>query len=207
MDDFERVLAAAGVPVSRSALDVGYEASGTFLGRVWSDHRDVPVEAHVRSILAGTDPGLQDRISPATLADLLEAYARPALLVPPAVDPGARDALETLAARGYALAVVSNTMRTPGVTLRALLERYGLLGFFRHTAFSDEVGVRKPAPEIFTRSLGALGVAPEQATATGLLYGVSAVLQGVAAAPLFLMPSRASDEPRRSADASPSRRN
>jgi uncharacterized membrane protein YbhN (UPF0104 family) len=33
--------------------------------------------------------------------------------------------------------------------------------------------------------LGALGVAPEQATVTGLLYGISAVLQGIVAAPLF----------------------
>ena len=46
--------------------------------------------------------------------------------------------------------------------------------------------------------LGAISVAPDQATATGLLYGVSALLQGVAAAPLFLMPSRASGEQRRS---------
>ena len=33
--------------------------------------------------------------------------------------------------------------------------------------------------------LGVLGVPPEQATVTGLLYGFGAVLQGVAAAPLF----------------------
>lgn len=33
--------------------------------------------------------------------------------------------------------------------------------------------------------LGVLGVAPGQATVTGLLYGFAAVLQGVAAAPLF----------------------
>jgi uncharacterized membrane protein YbhN (UPF0104 family) len=54
--------------------------------------------------------------------------------------------------------------------------------------------------------LGALGVAPEQATATGLLYGVSAVLQGIAAAPLFLVRSEGADDRRRSAGASPSRR-
>ena len=35
--------------------------------------------------------------------------------------------------------------------------------------------------------LGALGVAPEQATVTALLYGISAVLQGVLAAPLFVV--------------------
>jgi uncharacterized membrane protein YbhN (UPF0104 family) len=46
--------------------------------------------------------------------------------------------------------------------------------------------------------LGALRVAPEQATAAALLYGVSAVLQGVAAAPLFLVRSEAADAPRRS---------
>ena len=35
--------------------------------------------------------------------------------------------------------------------------------------------------------LGALGVPAEQATVTGLLYGISAVLQGVVAAPLFIL--------------------
>jgi putative hydrolase of the HAD superfamily len=73
------------------------------------------------------------------------------------VDPSARAALETLTARGYAIVLVSNTMRTPGATLRKLLEQYGLLGFFAHTTFSDEVGIRKPAPEIFALSLRAVG--------------------------------------------------
>jgi len=35
--------------------------------------------------------------------------------------------------------------------------------------------------------LGVLGVAPEQATVTGLLYGLAGVLQGLAAAPLFAL--------------------
>jgi uncharacterized membrane protein YbhN (UPF0104 family) len=39
--------------------------------------------------------------------------------------------------------------------------------------------------------LGALGIAPEQATVSGLLYGISAVLQGVLAAPLFVLGERA----------------
>lgn len=46
--------------------------------------------------------------------------------------------------------------------------------------------------------LGTIGVPPEQATATALLYGVSAVLQGIAAAPLFLVRSEGADAPRRS---------
>ena len=44
--------------------------------------------------------------------------------------------------------------------------------------------------------LGVLGVAPEQATVTGLLYGLGAVLQGLAAAPLFAI--KEGGAPRRS---------
>ena len=157
MDDFDAILAEAGLPVSRRALDAAYETSASYLGRIWSDRRDVPVQDHVSAILAATDPDITRRVGPAVMAALVDAYARPALLVPPAVDHGARPALETLAGRGYTLVVVSNTMRTPGTTLRKLLDRYGLLPFFAHTTFSDEVGVRKPAPEIFALSLRAVG--------------------------------------------------
>jgi hypothetical protein len=38
--------------------------------------------------------------------------------------------------------------------------------------------------------LGVLDVMADQATATALLYGISAVLQGVLAAPLFLIRGR-----------------
>jgi putative hydrolase of the HAD superfamily len=48
-------------------------------------------------------------------------------------------------------------MRTPGATLRELLGRFGLLGYFAQTTFSDEVGIRKPAPEIFALTLRAMG--------------------------------------------------
>jgi putative hydrolase of the HAD superfamily len=37
------------------------------------------------------------------------------------------------------------------------MERAGLLACFAHTTFSDEVGVRKPAPEIFGRTLACIG--------------------------------------------------
>ena len=157
MDDFEQILAGAGVRVSRRTLDAAYEASGSELGRIWSAYRDVPVEGHVSAILAAAGRDVPPQVDPPTMAALVEAYVHPALLVPPAVDPGARGALEALSDRGYTLAVVSNTMRTPGTTLRKVLDRYGLLGLFKHATFSDEVGIRKPAPEIFAIALRAVG--------------------------------------------------
>ena len=167
LGDFEKILSGIGVRASAPGLERAYDECGAFLARVWSECRDVPAEAHVRAILDALDPRLADQLSPETKTALLDAYARPALMVPPTVDDGARSALEALCARGYTLAVVSNTMRTPGLALRKLLERYGLLACFTHTTFSDEVGIRKPAPEIFHLTLRAVGGEPEGAVHVG----------------------------------------
>jgi HAD superfamily hydrolase (TIGR01509 family) len=167
MRDFETILAGAGVRASAAALDRAYEESGSHLGRVWAKHRDVPVQEHVRAIVGAVDRALAERLPADVLAALVEAYSRPILMVPPAVDDGALKAVTALGAAGYKLAVVSNTMRTPGVTLRRVLERYGLLAHFAHTAFSDETGVRKPDPEIFLGALRALGAEPVNAIHVG----------------------------------------
>ena len=165
--DFATILGGAGFRVTSAELARGYEQSGRELTWVWSENRDVPVVRHVASVLEGAIPGLSARVSAATLDALVEAYAAPALLVPPAADTGARAGLEALTARGLRLAVVSNTMRTPGRAMRRILEGHGLLAAFQHLTFSDEVGVRKPAPEIFRLTLAALGVPVEEAVHVG----------------------------------------
>jgi FMN phosphatase YigB (HAD superfamily) len=167
MKDFETILARAGVRVSAAALDRAYEQSGSYLGRIWARHRDVPVEDHVRAIVGAIDRGLAARLPANVLGALVDAYAGPILAVPPTVDDGASKALRTLCELGYTLALVSNTMRTPGATLRRLLERYGLLACFAHTVFSDEAGVRKPDPAIFLGALRAVGADPARAIHVG----------------------------------------
>jgi putative hydrolase of the HAD superfamily len=167
LGDFERILADAGVTLSRPALEHGYHQSGAYLTSIWRTHRDVPVLEHVRTILAAAEAGLPGRLAPAVMARLAEAYARPALLVPPTVDPSAQTVLEGLKAHGYTLALISNTMRTPGDTLRKLLAHYRLLTCFAHTTFSDEVGIRKPDPEIFALTLRAVGGEPSSTVHVG----------------------------------------
>ncbi len=165
--DFAAILAGAGVAAPPAALERAYVDSANFLRQVWLRDRDVPVEQHVRAILLGVDPALARRLSSDTLTALVDAYARPALLAPPAVAEGARATLEAVAGRGYTLCVVSNTMRTPGTILREILRHYGLLEFFSHLTFSDECGVRKPDPEIFRRTLAAAGVPAAAAVHVG----------------------------------------
>jgi HAD superfamily hydrolase (TIGR01509 family) len=167
MADFEKILGAEGIPVSAPVLDRAYEKSGTTLARVWNTNRDVPAMDHVKAILDAVDSDLWKGLAPTVRDALLDAYAQPALLVPPAVDVGALAALQALCARGYTLAVVSNTMRTPGAQLRQLLEKFRLLSCFKHATFSDEVGIRKPDPRIFHLTLEAVGGEPATAIHVG----------------------------------------
>ena len=167
MADFETILGGFGVKVTAAALDRAYDDSAGYLGRLWAKNRDVAVDEHVRAILGAVDGKLTARVPPDVMTALIDAYARPILMVPPAVDDGARVALERLRGQGLTLAVVSNTMRTPGTTLRKLLERFGLLASFAHATFSDEVGVRKPDAEIFALTLRALRVEPAAAVHVG----------------------------------------
>jgi putative hydrolase of the HAD superfamily len=165
--DIESLLAAAGVTVSTAALDRAYDESGTYLGRIWATHRDVPVDDHIRAILAAINPSLPKRVPPTLMTALIEAYSRPILVVPPTVDDTALAALESLNVGGYTLALISNVMRTPGVSLRQMLERFRLLRYFQHTTFSDEVRIRKPAPEIFHLTLRAVAGEPKTSVHVG----------------------------------------
>src|SRR5262245_6421335 len=164
---FERALRHMGVEVSRHDLKQAYDASGRWLASTWQNHKDVPVSQHVGKILHTLDPMLLERVTPKGLSALIDAYASPALRVPPAVDRDARSALETLASRGLTLGVVSNIMRTPGNVLRQALDRAGLLAPMKVLSFSDECGIRKPDPEIFRLTLRQMGVAPEDAVHVG----------------------------------------
>jgi putative hydrolase of the HAD superfamily len=164
---FERILRSIGVEAPRHELNQAYDASARWLARAWQQHRDVPVSQHVGKILQTLDPTLPHRVTPKVLSALIDAYASPALQVPPAVDQGARSSLETLASRGLTLGVVSNIMRTPGSVLRQIFDRSGLLAPLKVLTFSDECGIRKPDPEIFRRTLRQMGVAPEDAVHVG----------------------------------------
>jgi len=163
----QAVLAGVGITVAPALLDRAYAEAGRWLGQLWQENRDVSVGEHVVALLGAVDPALPARLSAEALGAVIRAYASPALVVPPAVDQGARVALETLAATGVVLAVVSNTMRTPGEVLRKVLDQSGLLPLFRVLTFSDECGVRKPAQAIFLRTLRDIGVPPEDAVHVG----------------------------------------
>jgi putative hydrolase of the HAD superfamily len=167
LSGFAAILREGGVAFSAAQLSHAYARSGELIRQAWSTGRDVPVVEPVKEILRALDAELPQRTTPAQLLALVDAYSRPILQVPPTVDRGARAALVHLRDAGIALAIVSNTMRTPGATLRELLQQFRLLECFDHLVFSDEIGVRKPRPEIFENALRAVGGEPATAVHVG----------------------------------------
>lgn len=160
-------LAGVGIAVAPAQMERAYAATGRWLGDLWQVDQDAPVREHVVTLLDAVEPALAHQLSEDTMAALVRAYANPMLIAPPAIDPGARGALESLAAEGVVLAVVSNAMRTPGEVVRQVLAQAALLPLFQVLTFSDECGIRKPASAIFQRTLEALGVSPGEAVHVG----------------------------------------
>lgn len=161
-------LAAAGAALAEPLVEAAYDRSQDVLvERYWGRQRDLDCREQVRVVLECAAPGVAGRMAPAALEDLVSAYASPVLAHPPSVPPGAVRAVRELAGRGVTLGIISNTGRTPGVVLRRVLESHDLLRHFSVISYSDEVGYRKPDPEIFHRTLGRAGARPGEAAHVG----------------------------------------
>lgn len=78
-----------------------------------------------------------------------------------------RRCLERMHRTDRALAVVSNSTSEAG--LRRILDRAGILRYFRRVVSSGTEGVAKPNPEIFRRTVERLAVSPAEALYVGNL--------------------------------------
>jgi len=168
LDALAGVLAAAGRSFPPAAIATAYDRCGEEIaGRFWRANREPAFRDQVRLCFECLEPGLAGRLETASLDAAAEGYGEPVLHHAPVLMPGALEAVRTLAARGVALGIISNTGRTPGFVLRRVLARWGVLDCFRVITYSDEVGVRKPDGAIFALTLAALGVPPARALHVG----------------------------------------
>ncbi len=105
--------------------------------------------------------------------------------IPPDFVPGVQQTLALLN-QEYKLGIISDTIHTHGRGLRHLLERYGVISYFSHFIFSDEVGMSKPSTGVFREAAIGLDVPPERIVHVGdresndiagpLELGMSAIL-------------------------------
>ncbi len=158
------VLARAGHDVAvgplRDSLDAGLAALKDWknaAGRrrtpaeldhrtIWTDFLASDLDARAREVLAGDAAGLLAAMSP--------------LLSEHEVRPGVRDLLAVARDLGVRVGMVSNAHS--GRSHRTLVRDAGLEEYFDVQVYSDEVGIRKPHPEMIGLAARALGTVPER---------------------------------------------
>ena len=89
--------------------------------------------------------------------DALESRAAKYWQYPPsALHPDVVPTLRELRAAGYRLGVIANQPSQ----VRAAMQRDGLVGFFETWGVTDDLGLHKPDPQLFVRTLELAAVAP-----------------------------------------------
>jgi putative hydrolase of the HAD superfamily len=102
-----------------------------------------------------TFSGLLEPLPSATFfSELYDRFAEPDVW---RIFDDAKPALDALAARGIALAIISNWDER----LRPLLDKLKLAKYFDTIVISAEIGFPKPSPVIFEHTAKKLGLAPE----------------------------------------------
>lgn len=151
-----KVLSDSGVKISLGDLERGYEQSASLFQSIWRNNKELPIAEQIRLIIGAA--GLADfRMDSQTAGKLERAYVDPIYASPPELEGDAAATLQEVRDRVRKIGLVSNTGRSPGTALRELLRKYGVLGFFSSTVFSDEVGSRKPDGLIFEKAAMELG--------------------------------------------------
>jgi putative hydrolase of the HAD superfamily len=140
--------------ISLEQVSMAYDVADAAFNTVWHDqHVTWPIAARIDVILKGLDRTLAEN----DLAEVIHAHEMMEVDIYPDIIDGCAQALEQLASR-YRLAIVSDTIVSPGTALRQLLEKHGVAQYFSAFAFSDEVGRSKPHRSMFESAASQLGV-------------------------------------------------
>ncbi|MCA1833665.1 MAG: HAD family hydrolase [Actinomycetota bacterium] len=157
------ILEGAGFAAEREALGAVFDATWAVAAEHWvtNDHLSSEQAAEIAVEKLGFDVPADIR------ALLIEAFSDAGKDAELHLTDGLEECIALLKDRGVKIGIVCDVGFTPSRILRAFLEARGLLRNFDSWAFSDDVGVYKPARKIFEHALTPLGVAPEHAAHVG----------------------------------------
>ena len=161
LEAMSQVLVDAGVGSAGVVLDIlssGYDAAWQGWNQAWRANRQFTGAEAAQSICDAVESAFVDSPGIAALRPAIcEAFARQGQGAELHLVDGVADVLAALSERGIRLGIICDVGFTPSPALLANLERHGLVRYFDHWSFSDEVGVYKPDPRIFSHALDGLG--------------------------------------------------
>lgn len=153
VDAWAGILEDAGFACERAQLDAVFDASWQAYVQSWKANQQFQAVTAAEAIVE--DLGFD--VSADVRTQLIEAFTTAGHEAELHPTEGIGDCLRTLRAAGLRIGIICDVGMTPSTALREHLRRHGLLDFFDHWSFSDEVGVYKPDPAIFEHALAGLG--------------------------------------------------
>jgi len=161
---WSEILAAAGTPAPSDAIDAAFDRNWEVFHESWRTNvQHGPAEATpLICDLLGVDP------SPEVRAALLRSFDEVGREAPLRLAPGVEDCVRRLRDAGVRIGIICDVGMTASPTLLERLDMFGVLRYFDHWSFSDEVGCFKPWPAVFEHALAGLGVGdPAEAAHVG----------------------------------------
>lgn len=147
------LLAGEGIEIDHDSIDAAMRHASERFSENWMANRFYGADAAVADMLAHLDIDG----SPQFRAGLVHSITDPDPAHDPSLTPSIGDTLEGLRSRGIRIGIICDVGLAPSTTLRRYLASHGVLEFFDHWSFSDEVGTFKPDPVIFDHALAGLG--------------------------------------------------
>jgi putative hydrolase of the HAD superfamily len=156
-----------GITVRYDDLSQAYDSGFELCKKTWEINQDLSTEEQLDMILQLLPCEIPKSISSDMMPDMVESFVTPLLEDPPPLIEGARETVERIREEKYKIGLICNTGRTPGSTIRILLERLGMLNCFNLTVFSNELKIRKPDSRIFLHTLNRLRSSPQNSLHVG----------------------------------------
>ncbi len=152
-------------------LDAYHKSFEKCMG-TWEKNLDLSTEEQLKIMFGFLEEDKFKDVPPGLMSRLVEVFVSPILDDPPSLIDGTKETLKGVQKKGCKIGLICNTGRTPGKTIKILLERLRIAGYFNVTTFSDELKIRKPDPRVFLHTLAQLKSRPQSSLHLGDLIDV-----------------------------------
>jgi putative hydrolase of the HAD superfamily len=167
LEGLHGLLEENGFDVDFDSLYSAHEEGFEKCKETWKKNLDLDTQAQLKIMFSFLDDKRFETIPQSLMLKSEEIFVAPILKYPPPLIQGAKKIVQHVQAEGYKIGLICNTGRTPGRIIRELLEKLGMVEYFRALTFSNELKIRKPDPRIFLYTLNQLKSDPANSMHVG----------------------------------------